>query len=245
MDSIRRKRINMADKKVQKKEVDVVEKARGFWEDYNKQISYIGSAVIILIAAWLIYKYMFKNPAQEKADRVVFVTQKYFSEFTNATDSAKILLATKVLNGDGAHPGALKIINQYSGSPAANLCEYYAGACYLQIGQYQKAIKYLKDFDANGATQIQSRALGMMGDASAELNKNDDALDYYKKAANVNEKDDYTSSEFLFRAALFAQSIGKTKDAIDLFKKVKTDYPLSEKAASVDRYLARLGSFSE
>jgi tetratricopeptide (TPR) repeat protein len=235
----------MPDKKVHHKETDVVEKARGFWEDYSKPITYIGSAIIILLAAWLIYKYMFKVPEQERADKVVFVTQKYFSEFTNATDSAKILLATKVLNGDGRNPGALRIINQYSGTPAANLCEYYAGACYLQIGQYQKAIKYLKDFDANGATQIKSRALGMMGDASAELNKNDDALDYYKKAANVNEKDDYTSSEFLFRAALFAESIGKKQDAIDLFKKIKTDYPLSEKAGDVDRYLARLGSFSE
>jgi len=235
----------MADKKVQKKEVDVVEKARGFWEDYSKPISYIGSAIILIVAAWLIYKYMFKVPEQEKADKVVFVTQKYFSEFTNATDSAKIMLATKVLNGDGINPGALRIINQYSGTPAANLCEYYAGACYLHLGQFEKSIKYLKDFDANGATQIKSRALGMMGDASAELNKNDDALDYYKKAANVNSKDDYTSSEFLFRAALFAESTGKTKDAIDLFKKIKTDYPLTEKAADVDRYLARLGDFSE
>jgi len=118
----------MADKKTVKKEVDVVEKARGFWEDYSKPISYIGTAIIVLVAAWLIYKYMFKVPEQEKADKIVFVTQKYFSEFTNATDSAKILLATKVLNGDGAHAGALKIINQYSGTPAANLCQYYAGA---------------------------------------------------------------------------------------------------------------------
>jgi tetratricopeptide (TPR) repeat protein len=235
----------MADKKVQKKEVDVVEKARGFWEDYSKPISYIGSAIIVLLAAWLIYKYTFKVPEQEKADKVVFVTQKYFSEFTNSTDSSKILLAAKVLNGDGVNPGALRIINQYSGTPAANLCEYYAGACYLHLGQFDKSIKYLKDFDANGATQIKSRALGMMGDASAELNKNDDALDYYKRAANVNTKDDYTSSEFLFRAALFAESTGKTKDAIDLFKKIKTDYPLTEKAADVDRYLARLGDFSE
>ena len=235
----------MADKKVQIKEVDVVEKARGFWEDYSKPISYIGSAIILIVAAWLIYKYMFKVPEQEKADKVVFVTQKYFSEFTSATDSAKIMLATKVLNGDGVNPGALKIINQYSGTPAANLCEYYAGACYLHLGQFEKSIKYLKDFDANGATQIKSRALGMMGDASAELNKNDDALSYYKKAADVNTKDDFTSSEFLFRAALFAESTGKTKDAIDLFKKIKSDYPLTEKAADVDRYLAKLGDFSE
>lgn len=235
----------MADRKALTKETDVVEKARTFWLLYNKPISYIGSAIIILFIGIMIYKYMFKVPAQEKADKVVFVTQKYYTDFTSATDSTKILLATKVLNGDGVNPGALKIINQYSGTPAANLCEYYAGSCYLQLGQFAKAIKYLKDFDANGATQIKSRALGMMGDASAELNKNDDALDYYKKAANVNNKDDYTSSEFLFRAALFAQSIGKTKEAIDLFKEIKTSYPQSERAGDVDRYLARLGDFSE
>jgi tetratricopeptide (TPR) repeat protein len=235
----------MPDKKVHKKEADVVEKARGFWEDYNKPVTYIGSAIIILFAAWMVYKYMFKIPKEEKADKIVFVTQKYFTDFTNATDSAKILLATKVLNGDGANPGALKIINQYSGTPAANLCEYYAGACYLHLGQFAKSMQYLKNFDANGATQIESRSLGMLGDASAELNKNDDALNYYKKAATVNEKDEFTSSEFLFRAALFAQSTGKIKEAIDLFKKIKTDYPLSQKASDVDRYLAKLGDFSE
>jgi tetratricopeptide (TPR) repeat protein len=235
----------MAAKKAHTHEADVVEKARYFWLEHNKPITYIGSAIVMLFIGWMVYKYMFKVPKQEKADKVVFVTQKYFSEFTSATDSAKILLATKVLNGDGTNPGALKIMNQYSGTPAANLCEYYAGACYLQLGQYAKSIKYLKDFDANGADQIESRALGMMGDASAELNKNDDALDYYQKAANVNQKDTYTSSEFLFRAALFAQSTGKQKEAIDLFKKIKTDYPLTQKATEVDRYLAKLGEFSE
>ena len=85
----------------------------------------------------------------------------------------------------------------------------------------------------------------MIGDASAELKKNDDALEYYKKAANVDDKDEYTSSEFLFRAALFAESTGNKKEAVDLFKKIKEQYPASEKAADVDRYLARLGDFSE
>lgn len=235
----------MADKKVHKKEVNVVEKARGFWEDYNKPVTYVGSAIVLLIAGWMIYKYMFKMPKEQKGNEVVFVTQKYFTDFTNATDSSKALIAAKVLNGDGTNPGALKIINNYSGTTAANLCEYYAGACYLHLGQFDKAIKFLKEFDADGATQIESHAYGMLGDANAELNKNDEALGYYKKAAGVNKKDDFTSSEFLFRAALFAQATGKTKEAIDLFKKIKTDYPLTEKAADVDRYLAKLGDFSE
>lgn len=234
-----------ATKPAHKHEETVVEKARGFWEANNKAIIYITSAVVLLFAAFVIYKYMYKIPRNEKANEVVFVTQKYFSDFINTTDSSKALIAAKVLNGDGVNPGALKIMNKYSGTDAANLSAYYAGACYLHLGQFAKAIQYLKKFDSNGATQIESRAYGMMGDASAELNKNDDALNYYKKAANVNSKDEFTSSEFLFKAGLFAQTIGKKKDAIDLFKKVKSDFPQSEKAANIDRYLARLGEVSE
>ncbi|MDQ6845361.1 MAG: tetratricopeptide repeat protein [Bacteroidota bacterium] len=236
----------MIEKKVQHEDADVIQRARGFWANYGKPVMYISSAIIILLGGWLVYKYMFQIPKEEKANDQVFITQKYFSDFSNASaDSVKLMLAAKCLNGDGTNPGALKIINKYSGTAAANLCNYYAGACYLQLKQFDKAIKFLKDFDADGATQIKSRAFGMLGDANAELKKNDEALDYYKKAANVDDKDEFTSSEFLFRAALFAQVTGKTKEAVELFKKIKDEYPLSEKAADVDRYLAKLGDLSE
>jgi tetratricopeptide (TPR) repeat protein len=237
----------MAAKAIKQVEVDPIQRARGFWLNYSKPVTYAGSAVIVLIAGWLVYKYMFKLPKEAKANDDVYVTQKYFTDFSNesGSDSAKALIAAKVLNGDGRNDGALRIINKYSGTAAANLCEYYAGACYLHLHQYAKAIKFLKDFNADGATQIKSRAYGMIGDANAELNKNDEALDYYKKAANVDDKDEYTSSEYLFRAALFAQSTGKTKEAVELFKRIKEDYPLSDRAADVDRYLAKLGEFSE
>ena len=153
------------------------------------------------------------------------------------------MLAQRCLNGD-ANNGALKFISKYDGTDAANLCEYYAGACYLYLKQFDKSIKYLKDFHTD-AHQIQSRAYGMIGDAYSELKKNNDALDYYKKAADVNDKDDFTTPEYLYRAALFAETIGKKQDAIDLYKKIKKDYPLSDRAANVDKYLARLGEVGD
>jgi tetratricopeptide (TPR) repeat protein len=236
----------MAVKVEQQVEADPIQRARGFWLNNGKILMYVGTVIIVVLAGWLVYKYMIKIPKEEKANDAVYVTQKYFSDFSNSpSDSLKVMLAAKCLNGDGRNDGALKIINKYSGTAAANLCEYYAGACYLSLHQFDKAIKYLKDFDADGATQIKSRAYGMIGDANAELNKNGEALDYYKKAANVDDKDEFTSSEFLFRAALFAQSTGDKKQAVELFKKIKEEYPLSEKAADVDRYLAKLGDFSE
>lgn len=236
----------MIEKKTEKSEVHVIDRARGFWGKFSKPIIYVGGAIILLAAAWLGYKYFVKLPKEQQANDVVFITQKYFAEFSNApSDSSKKIIAEKVLNGDGTNPGALKIISRFGGTDAANLCEYYAGACYLNLKQFDKAIKYLKEFDGNGADQIQSRADGMIGDAYAEQKKNEDALDYYKKAADVNKKDEFTTSEFLFRAAMFAESIGKTKDAVSLYKEIRDDYPTSDKAANVDKYLARLGEVSE
>ena len=39
-----------------------------------------------------------------------------------------------------------KIIDKFSGTPAANLSKYYAGICYLKMGDFAKAEKYLKLF---------------------------------------------------------------------------------------------------
>lgn len=226
-------------------EVNVINRAQGFWNKNSKAIIYISSAIILLAGGYLVYKYMFKLPKEEQANNAVFVVQKRFVEFSSAqTDSAKKTLAGVVLNGDGVNTGALKFISKHGGTEAANLCNYYAGAAYLYLKQFDKAIKHLKDFDTD-ATQIQSRAYGMLGDASAELKKNEDALDYYKKAADVNKKDEFTTSEFLFRAALFAETIGKKKDAIDMYKKIRDDYPLTERAANIDSYLARLGEIGD
>ena len=223
----------------------VLKSAHGFWINYSKPVIYIGSAIIVLVIGWFIYKYMFKIPQEQKANDAVFVVQKYFSDFSNApSDSAKTVLAERCLNGEGASPGALKFISKYSGTQAANLCNYYAGACYLNIKQFDKSIKYLKDFSTS-SDQVQSHAFGMIGDAYSELKKNDDALEYYKKAANLNEKDEYTSSEFLFRAGMFAESLGKNKEAADLYKKIKEFYPESEKGKLIDKYLARVGELGE
>ena len=88
---------------------------------------------------------------------------------------------------------------------------------------------------------ILSTHLYEIGDANAELNKNDEALEYYKKAASVNEKDEFMSAMYLFQAAKFADKNGKTKDAIDLLQKLKADYPKSSQANETDKYLAKLG----
>jgi tetratricopeptide (TPR) repeat protein len=82
-----------------------------------------------------------------------------------------------------------------------------------------------------------------LGHAYSELKKTDEAMSYYKKAASVDEKDEGMTTEALFIAARYAEATGKTKEAIEMFQKLKDEYPSSLKVMSgdVDKYLAKLG----
>ena len=114
---------------------------------------------------------------------------------------------------------------------------------YFDRGEFDKAIKYLNDFDGNGAAQVQSKAFLLLGHAYAEQKKTADALNNYKKAASVNERDEFFAADALIIAANYAETIGDNKEAISLYKKVKEKYPSNQAVLNgdVDKYLARLG----
>ncbi len=149
------------------------------------------------------------------------------------------------LNGDGINAGFLKIINNYGGTKAGNLAKFYAGDVYLKTGDFNNAVKYLKDFSTE-AKQVQARAYKLLGDAYAEQGKNADALANYKKAADHFETDDANASEYLFMAAYFADRVMKDREeAIDLFKELKEKYSRTEKGFEAEKYLAQLGVYSD
>ncbi len=243
----------MAEKQVQVETVetnDALQRAKGFWAKFSKTIIYVGSAVIVLIGGWYGYKYFVTIPKQQKASEVIFPAERLFKEMSNTTgfskDSANILLNGGALDGTNV-TGLLKVISNYGGTPAGNLAEYMTGACYLHLGEFDKAIKHLKEFDGNGAGQIQSAAYRMLGDAYAEQKKNDDALSNYKKAIDAaSSKDESTKFLSLSRAALFCEATGKTKEAIELFTRIKEEitpdfFRKNRIDFDADKYLAKLG----
>jgi TolA-binding protein len=65
----------------------------------------------------------------------------------------------------------------------------------------------------------------------------------YKKAAG-NEKDNFISPLYLFRAALATEKNGNTAEAIKLYTELKNKYPYSQQGNDAAKYLARLGEVS-
>lgn len=236
----------MAENQVKSEVPEVLVKAKGFWDEYSKRIIISGTALIALGAAYFGYKYLYKLPQQQKASELVFSAEKLFGKMAASSsynkDTVNIVLNGGNLDGNPI-TGLLKIINNYGGTPSGNRAQYIAGACYLQLKEFDKAIKYLKEFDGNGANQVQSKAFILLGHAYAEKKNSDEALSYYKKAAEVAGNDEGMAVEALYIAGMYADAMGKTKDAIVLFQKIKEDFPASQRAQSgeADRYLAKLG----
>ena len=236
----------MADKQVkpEQTDADVVAKAKGFWAAYSKKIIIAGSVIIVLLGAFIGYKYLVSIPNEKKANDLIFPAEKLFGAMAGTSSYNKDTV-NMVLNGDkpSGVTGLLKIASSYGGTKSGNRAEYMIGACYLQLKQFDKAIKHLKEFDANGASQIQSKAYLLLGHAYAEQKKTDDALDYYRKAGSINDLDEAMATEAIFMAARYAETLGKSKDAIELFQELKDKFPASQRVSSgeVDKYLGSLG----
>jgi tetratricopeptide (TPR) repeat protein len=220
----------------------VVERAKDFWARYNRPVV-IACAIIILVGGgYLGYKKFYKEPEEQKASDAMFKAESYHRNALLSPNPDS--LAKLALNGDGANMGFVRVISKFKGTDAANIAKLYAGECYLILGDNANAAKYLKDFKTS-SNIFQARAYKLLADAYADLGKNKDALEYYKKAANYFKEDAENSSEALFLAAYLAQTkMNDTKQAIELYKELKDKFPNTQRGNDADKYLARLGVYS-
>ena len=215
-------------------ENDIVTRAGSFWERNGKKVLIGAGVVLVALIGFVAYRELVQAPNKEKASEAMFRAEDYFRQ-----DSVRL-----ALNGDNVNPGFLKIISRYGGTPAANLAHFYAGSCYLKLGDFKNAIKYLEDFSTD-SKQLQARAYALIGDAHGEQGKQEEAAKQYEKAGKYFEEDDYNSPEYLFRAGYLYESLGKNKEAIDMYSLIKNKYPRTERGGEIDKYLARLGSVEE
>jgi tetratricopeptide (TPR) repeat protein len=211
-------------------EKNPVDQLQHYWDRWGKQAGYALLVIILVVGGLFAYRNLVSEPNEKKATESMFRAEEYYR-----MDSARL-----ALNGDNVNAGFLKILSKYSGTKAANLASFYAGSCYLKMGDYNNAVKYLKDFSTS-VKQLQGRAYGLLADAYSELNKKEEAAEEYKKAGTYFEKDELFSPEYLFRSGYLYESMGKTQDAISMYKIIKDKYPASQRGADIDKYLARLG----
>jgi tetratricopeptide (TPR) repeat protein len=133
--------------------------------------------------------------------------------------------------------GFLEIIDQYGSTDVGELSEYYAGACYLNLGDYENAIDYLKGFSTDEPV-LMATAQGATGDAYLQLGNNDDAIKWYQKASKTDNE--LIAPVYLFKLGLLYEKSGKKEQALEAYTKIKNDYENSSEARQIDKYITRV-----
>ena len=212
--------------------VDVVEtqekQSEGFLEDNQNTIFGVLVAAVVLIGLYMLYKQFYVAPKEKQA-----VEQMTQAQFQFAQDSFALALS----NPGGGYEGFNGLASNYGGTPSGNSANLYAGISYLQLGEFDKAIEYLKDYDGAGEIGPILKN-GLLGDAFAEKNEMDQALSYYKKAASAGDNAGVTPY-YLLKQGMLEMKNNNNTAAEDAFRKIKEKYPRSRFAQDAEKYLMR------
>jgi tetratricopeptide (TPR) repeat protein len=191
-------------------------------------------AVVVIFLAYLGYTKYISEPNEIEASNELAFPRKYYDQASTAGSGIDSLLTLGLEGVDGKY-GFLDIATSFSGTNAGNLANYYAGVSYLEMKQYDKAIEYLEKFNSDDE-MLGPVSLGAVGDAFADINQPEQALEYYQKAADKKDND-FTSPLFLYKAGMTAMELEQFDKAASLFTEIKDNYPSSNQGKDVDKFI--------
>lgn len=216
-------------KKKEQEGSEILSRGEHFFEKYANLLFYIGLGIVILaFGVWAYFEYVAK-PRRVAAQEALMTTEHYFIQGDNDL----------VLLSDGASgQGALNVAKEYSGTKSAELAHLYAGIAYFDQGQYKDALKELKKYSSKDPL-VGPSVLRLMGDCCVELNKYDDAVKYFRQAADKADNA-VISPSALIKAARVREAQQQYDKAIKLYKEVEEKYYDSPEASSVVADIIRL-----
>ncbi len=223
----------MSKKKDQKQNVGVenVEQAltrsEQFIENNQKMLTRVLLVIVIVIGGIIGFKNLYLKPKEIEANASIFHAEMYFEK-----DSFELALNEM---GTSNYYGFLDVIDEYGLTKTANRAKYCAGICYLRLGYYEEAIEYLKKF-RGGNKNTSVFALGSIGDAYVELQEYKMAVDHFLKAAK-KIKNEYSTPKYYIKAATVYKELDEYEKALNLYQKIKTDFPNSREARDIEKHI--------
>ena len=223
-----KKKATVTEQERQERVSETVSRTDQFFRENKKTIYGILIALLVIGLAIVAFYKFYYQPKSEEATAQMYPAEANFR-------NGEYDLA---LNGDGNVLGFAQIIDDF-GAKGGKDVYFYAGVCELQLGNYQEAIDYLKKYKGTESI-LAARALGCIGDAYVGLEKLDDALTYFDKAAAA--ADNMFAATYLLKAGVVCEELGNNEKALTYYKKIKDKYPQSAEGYSIDKYITRIES---
>jgi tetratricopeptide (TPR) repeat protein len=222
-------------KKISKRElkedalVTTYVKITSFYEKNKKNISIAVTVVAVLVIASVVY---LKNRA-DNGERAATQLGEVFSLYDNGQYQQAI---------DGVPErnitGLKSIVENYGSLEAGDYARFYLANAYYHLGKYDLALDQFKDFSPTDNFLAVSRLSGIASCYEA-TGKYQQAAENFEKAASKYPQD-VNAAENMSNAARDYGKAGEKEKAIELYTKLKNNYPTSTFARDADRFIAGL-----
>ena len=204
---------------------EVLGKSEAFVIEHKNKFLGAIIAIIVIVGGYLAYNTFVAAPKEAEAAKAIFKAEQYFVNGDLET----------ALNGDGVNAGFLQVIEENGGTDAANLAQAYAGICYAQQQNFDEAIKHLEKYSGNDKL-VSPMVKYALGNCYAYKENIDKAIKLVLEAAD-EANNIAVSPKCLFDAAAMYEKLGKADKAIELYNRIKNEYPQAPEAANIDRFI--------
>ncbi len=208
---------------------EVISKSEAFVTKYKMQIGMAIAAIILIVGGSILYQTQVSEPRAKEASESIFKAESYFA----AGDYEK------ALNGDEqGNMGFKQIIDEFSGTPTANIANAYAGLSLAQSGSFEEAIPYLKAFDGSDK-MVAPGVLSALGNCYANTGDLNSAVSKFIEAAKA--ADNNTISPYcLLQAGIIYEKQGNKAEALKVYNEIKEKYFASLQAMDIEKYINRV-----
>jgi tetratricopeptide (TPR) repeat protein len=204
-------------------------KLTSVYEQHKKNIGIVVGAVAVLVIVLFVY---FKNRADNNEKATVELGKVY-----SFYDNNQYQIAIDGVAERGV-VGLKSIVENYGSTHAGNIARFYLASAYFHLGKYDEARHQFEEFSASDQLLSVSRLTGIAGCYEA-MGENEKAAESYEKAG-INYPKDVDAAANLNHAADNFALAGKKERALDLYKKLKKEYPTTQFARDADRHIAKL-----
>ena len=135
-------------------------------------------------------------------------------------------------------PGLANIVEEFGGSPGGEIARFYLADAYYNLGEYGQALDNFENFSAPNPILEASRLSGIAACYEA-LGNHAKAAEYYERASAA-DKEGALAAENLSHAARNHALAGDRERAIQLYRRLKKDFPASTFGRDADRFIAEL-----
>ena len=192
-------------------------------QNNQKIIMWATIALAVVACAILVYVYAIRRPGIQAAN--------------DAIGQADI--APAMGNDSIALMQYEQIADEY-GYDAGNRAKLNAAILLYQKGEWQKALDYAKQYK-HSEDIIGASAKALEGDCYVNLKNYEEAIDCYKQAVKISDKNPMYTPLFLMKEATVQRELKNYTAEAELYQQILSDYPEYQAATqiNIEKFLAR------